>query len=183
MHLDPDMLVNRAHEPVQQALVSLDAGGHVAGVALEREEERIGRRVFHSLLGYAAAIGMKTIPREMTRREPTHIRARNLGQAFHLLPDGRQLPIPKGTLLFDGPCKFAGVATVPNYGFGMKVYPFAGTESGKMHLRISAMGVTETLVSAYISSTYRDAVAFVILIAVLLVKPTGLFGSTAVEKV
>lgn len=110
-----------------------------------RYQGRIGRRVFHSLLGYAAAIGMRTIPRELTRREPTNIRARNLGQAFHLLPDGRQLPIPKGTLLFDGPCKFAGVSTVPNYGFGLKVYPFAGTESGKMHLRISAMGVTETL--------------------------------------
>ena len=45
------------------------------------------------------------------------------------------------------------------------------------------MGVTETLVSAYISSTYRDAVAFIILIAVLLVKPAGLFGSARVEKV
>ncbi len=45
------------------------------------------------------------------------------------------------------------------------------------------MGITETLVAAYISSTYRDAVAFIILIAVLLVKPTGLFGKVAVEKV
>jgi len=45
------------------------------------------------------------------------------------------------------------------------------------------MGVTETLVAAYLSSTYRDAVAFVILIGVLLVKPTGLFGKGAVEKV
>jgi branched-chain amino acid transport system permease protein len=45
------------------------------------------------------------------------------------------------------------------------------------------MGVTETLVAAYISSAYRDAVAFVILIAVLLVKPAGLFGSAQVEKV
>lgn len=45
------------------------------------------------------------------------------------------------------------------------------------------MGVTETLVSAYVSSTYRDAVAFVILIAVLLVKPSGLFGTTTAEKV
>ena len=45
------------------------------------------------------------------------------------------------------------------------------------------LGVTETLVSAYLSSTYRDAIAFVILIAVLLVRPTGLFGSPATEKV
>lgn len=45
------------------------------------------------------------------------------------------------------------------------------------------MGVCETLVAAYISSTYRDAVAFVILIAVLLVRPAGLFGTVSVEKV
>jgi branched-chain amino acid transport system permease protein len=45
------------------------------------------------------------------------------------------------------------------------------------------MGVTETLVAAYISSTYRDAVAFIVLIAVLLVKPAGLFGTVRVEKV
>ncbi len=45
------------------------------------------------------------------------------------------------------------------------------------------MGVTETLVAAYFSSTYRDAVAFVILIVVLLVRPAGLFGKVTVEKV
>jgi len=45
------------------------------------------------------------------------------------------------------------------------------------------LGVVETLVSAYLSSTYRDAIAFVILIAILLYRPTGLFGAAQVEKV
>jgi branched-chain amino acid transport system permease protein len=45
------------------------------------------------------------------------------------------------------------------------------------------LGVVETLVSAYLSSTYRDAIAFVILIAILLYRPTGLFGTGQVEKV
>jgi len=45
------------------------------------------------------------------------------------------------------------------------------------------LGVVETLVSAYLSSTYRDAIAFVILIAILLSRPTGLFGSAQAEKV
>jgi len=45
------------------------------------------------------------------------------------------------------------------------------------------LGVVETLVSAYVSSTYRDAIAFVILIAILLYRPTGLFGSAQAEKV
>jgi branched-chain amino acid transport system permease protein len=45
------------------------------------------------------------------------------------------------------------------------------------------IGVTETLVSGYISSTYRDAIAFTVLILILLVKPSGLFGKKDVEKV
>ncbi|MEW6686941.1 MAG: branched-chain amino acid ABC transporter permease [Candidatus Edwardsbacteria bacterium] len=45
------------------------------------------------------------------------------------------------------------------------------------------MGVVEVLSSAFVSSTLRDAVAFGILILVLLVKPTGILGKPAVEKV
>ncbi len=45
------------------------------------------------------------------------------------------------------------------------------------------MGVSEYLVVGYISSTYRDAIAFVILILVLLVKPAGLMGRNVAEKV
>lgn len=45
------------------------------------------------------------------------------------------------------------------------------------------MGVVETFTSAYISSTLRDAVAFGILIVVLLARPTGLLGKSQSEKV
>ena len=45
------------------------------------------------------------------------------------------------------------------------------------------LGIVEALVSGFISSTFRDAAAFAILIIVLLVKPTGLFGKNTKEKV
>ena len=45
------------------------------------------------------------------------------------------------------------------------------------------MGVVETTSSAFISSTMRDAVAFSILIIVLIVKPSGLLGRSGTEKV
>jgi len=45
------------------------------------------------------------------------------------------------------------------------------------------MGILETLVSGYWSSMYRDAVAFGVLILILLIKPTGLFGKNTGEKV
>ena len=45
------------------------------------------------------------------------------------------------------------------------------------------IGVVETLVASYLSSGYRDAIAFAILIVVIMVRPTGLFGKKAVNKV
>lgn len=46
-----------------------------------------------------------------------------------------------------------------------------------------SMGVIESLVSGYGSSLYKDAIAFVILIVILIIKPTGLFGKNVKEKV
>lgn len=45
------------------------------------------------------------------------------------------------------------------------------------------LGLAETLVSGYLSSTYRDAIAFILLILILIVKPSGLLGRAVSEKV
>ena len=45
------------------------------------------------------------------------------------------------------------------------------------------LGVVEALVSGFISSTFRDAAAFAILIIILLYKPQGLLGKNVREKV
>lgn len=45
------------------------------------------------------------------------------------------------------------------------------------------IGVIEAMVSGFISSTFRDAAAFAILIIILLFKPSGLLGKNVREKV
>ena len=45
------------------------------------------------------------------------------------------------------------------------------------------LGVIEALVAGFLSSTFRDAAAFAILILVLLFKPSGIFGKNTREKV
>lgn len=45
------------------------------------------------------------------------------------------------------------------------------------------MGLSEEMVVGYLSSTYRDALAFGILIIILIFKPSGLLGKNGVEKV
>lgn len=45
------------------------------------------------------------------------------------------------------------------------------------------LGVAETMVKAYVSSLYADAISYLILIVILLVKPTGLLGKKHSVKV
>lgn len=45
------------------------------------------------------------------------------------------------------------------------------------------IGLTETFVTGYISPTFRDAIAFAILILILLFKPSGILGRHETEKV
>lgn len=45
------------------------------------------------------------------------------------------------------------------------------------------LGVLEALTAGYISSQYRDAVAFIVIIAVLFVMPQGLFGRKSTDRV
>ena len=45
------------------------------------------------------------------------------------------------------------------------------------------VGLSEAMTAGYISSAYKDAVAFVIILAVLIVIPSGLFGARGTERV
>lgn len=91
---------------------------------------------------------------------------------------------------------FAGIAGVL---FGMKytVYPQIGVITNKSFIAAVfgglgsltgavigsvLLGIIETFTSGYISSQYRDLIAFVLLIGVLVVKPSGLMGKTTEDK-
>lgn len=94
----------------------------------------------------------------------------------------------------------AGAAGFLNYGltqfafdtqtgvmFGLKAFVAAvlggiGNLAGAV-LGGVIMGVAETFVAGSLFSSYKDAIAFVILIAILLFRPAGLLGRYAVEKV
>lgn len=66
---------------------------------------------------------------------------------------------------------------------------FAGAMLGGMGNPLGAVagglivGIAEKMSAGYISTNYKDAVAFIIIILTLLVMPTGLFGKTKVERV
>ena len=45
------------------------------------------------------------------------------------------------------------------------------------------LGISENIIAVYVSSTYRDTLTFLILIIVLLIKPSGIMGKGDYEKV
>ena len=45
------------------------------------------------------------------------------------------------------------------------------------------LDIAEVIGIAFLSSSYKDAIAFGILILILIIKPTGIFGKTMKEKV
>lgn len=74
-------------------------------------------------------------------------------------------------------------------GFTVGMKTFASAVLGGIGVLPGAMvggfliGVLESLFGAYVSNGFKDAVAFIILIIVLLVRPTGLMGKKSIKKV
>jgi len=60
--------------------------------------------------------------------------------------------------LYEGRARMAAFSTIPYYGFGMKLFPFADPGSRRMHLRISRMGPPQFVanVRGVWNGTYHD---------------------------
>ncbi len=76
-------------------------------------------------------------------------------------------------------------AIAPGIGEGLVVKGFAVLILGGLGSMPGAvlgglvLGITESLAAGFISSAYKDVIAFVVMILVLLVRPQGLLGKTA----
>lgn len=89
----------------------------------------------------------------------------------------------------------AGILTAPitltqyDIGLGLGLKGFAAAILGGLGSAYGAivggllLGIAEQLSAGYISSAYKDVVAFVAILAVLLVRPSGIFGTRVSDRV
>jgi branched-chain amino acid transport system permease protein len=93
----------------------------------------------------------------------------------------------------------AGAAGVFNCISYQQVWPYMGFQAGLFAFTAAVVGgignlpgsvvgglligLAEAFATGYISSTFQQAIVFAILIAVMLARPSGLFGRAAVQKV
>jgi diacylglycerol kinase family enzyme len=102
-------------------------------------------------LGYFWSIAGRTIPAFLAQRRVPNVEIVNLGApARQIGPDGKPLggDIARGEILYRGPCHLVASGTVPCYGFGFRMFPFARKAPGRFQLRLSAMGLARMIAVA-----------------------------------
>ena len=75
------------------------------------------------------------------------------------------------------------------FGFTVGMKTFAAAVVGGIGVLPGAVvgglliGIAESLFAGYVNASFKDAVAFILLIAILLIKPEGLLGRKKISKV
>jgi diacylglycerol kinase family enzyme len=99
------------------------------------------RRLGEGMPGYGLALALRSVPRFLAERRPSYCEIVNVGRpAWRLDAHGRRVgrPVGTGELLHAGPCTLAAASTVPYYGLGLRVFPFAENAPGMMQVRIAS---------------------------------------------
>lgn len=155
--IDDDLRKMRAGlAPMRAALPLLSVEGrvcHFAGLGVDaailNDFKETNVRWLSGELRYLASVLSRSIPRQLTsRRKRPVVRVINRGRPAYRCGRSGELigePIPSGEVLFEGPVTLVGASTTPFYGYGMRIYPFAGLQPGRVQLRVASSGVFEIL--------------------------------------
>lgn len=93
-------------------------------------------------LAYLVAIVGRTLPGYLVRPH-AHVRVFNEGaDAVRCGVDGQPVgaPIRAGEVIYDGPSRMVAMSTIPYWGFGARVFPFAADRDDRFSLRIVDIG-------------------------------------------
>jgi hypothetical protein len=140
---------------------------------LLEDNERVGRAVDRVPGGrfvggatrYALSVALRSMPRfALSRQRPTATITNVGSPALEMTkhgPSGRS--IPSGSVMWKGAVTLVAAATIPFFGFGLRMFAFAGSRAGRFHLRCGDVGLLEILRNTpaafrgeYFSENVRD---------------------------
>lgn len=106
----------------------------------------VARRLLGGASRYALSVALRSVPRFASGARP-HAVVTNLGTPAIEMARGGQTGRhePTGAVLWRGACTLVAGATIPFFGFGLKLFAFAGTQPGKFHLRCGDAGLFEIM--------------------------------------
>ncbi len=97
--------------------------------------------------GYAIASMTRTLP-SLLFQGMTQCRAINAGgEAYRVGPHGSVVgrPVYAGEVLYEGPMRLCALSTIPYYGYGFRMFPYAEDRRDRMQLRLSTIKPLEFL--------------------------------------
>lgn len=116
---------------------------------------------FTSVAAYVWAGFSRTLPRHLFAKSVPTIRIKTYQTAYQMISiDGEdcEVEIPPNTLIYEGPADIASVGSIPWFGFGFTMFPFAHRKEGFLNLRISNMSLWSAVLNLYPAiwkGTYR----------------------------
>jgi diacylglycerol kinase family enzyme len=117
---------------------------HAVGQAIDRLPG--AKRLVGGAARYALSVALRSVPR-FARATRAHAVVTNLGaRAIEMArtgPTGRQ--VAAGEVLWRGACTLIASATIPFFGFGLKMFAFADARRDRFQLRCGDAGLFEIL--------------------------------------
>lgn len=108
-------------------------------------------------LAYAVSIVGLTVPTFLLRPK-MQVTIVNEGEPVDRIGDNGQptgTPIDKGEVVYEGPCHAVFMSTIPYWGFGARIFPFAGDRPDRFSLRI--MDFSPLLVARHLRSIWKGS--------------------------
>ncbi len=99
------------------------------------------RTVAPGMMSYIVAGATRTLPTSLFKAMP-HVRVINAGgEAYRIGARGARVgsPYREGDTIYEGPARIVALSTIPYYGFGFRVFPYANEREDRMHLRMSTI--------------------------------------------
>ncbi|CAE7506101.1 unnamed protein product [Symbiodinium microadriaticum] len=125
------------------------------------KDSTVLRKLVHNPFGYVVALLMRTLPATMRGEHVFHVKVTNLADKAYYMDSRRgdwALKHEKDAVIYEGDVGIVSVGTVPFYGGGFRLFPFAGMRLGYAHLRLSHIhpAVATFNIRHLWQGTYRD---------------------------
>jgi len=111
----------------------------------------VAKALAESVGGYLGAMLLRSVPAEM-KNPPTNLRITSKHDAVFMRPGesgDEEVVIPAGTPLFEGRAATVCVGSIPFFGFGFTMFPFAMSKPGRMQLRVVGAPIPSILANLY----------------------------------
>lgn len=125
--------------------------------------------IFNSVFGYLVAGFTRTLPRRLWNQKPHYRVVTNKPCKRISIHKGERIVehFMAGETIFNGSALAISAGSIPYYGGGIKMFPFAQEEEGKVQLRVAAMGLGSVIANLYPAvwnGTYSNPLLFDFLI-------------------